>query len=117
MSVLDQISSPLPRDKNAVALQGIYPNIVSGNVTVVTGGTPVQLANTYTEAKLLTITNPTSNSVAAYIGGTGVKNVAGGTKGIPILPDNTYNFTITDLSKVWVDADGNGVLLTYNYQF
>lgn len=114
---LDQIPSGLPRDANATALQRTYANIESGSVTVVTAGTPVALAATYTEAKRLTIQNPTSNSVAAYVGGSGVKNAAGGPKGIPILPNNTYELGVTDLSKVYVDADANGVLLTYNYQW
>ena len=89
--------------------------MVSGNVTVTTAGTPVALAASYTEAKRLDVTNPTSNNAAAYVGGSGVKNAAGGPKGIPILPNNTYTFTISDLSQVWVDADVNGLVLTYNY--
>ena len=107
--------TPLTIDENGRTIPEGYRHMVSDNVTVVTAGTKVNLATSYTEGKRLDITNPTSNSAAAYIGGSGVKNAAGGPKGTPILPNNTYTFYISDLSLVWADADANGVVLTYNY--
>lgn len=111
MTVTLQVPDGLPRDANATALQQTYRNVQSASATVATAGTSVALANTYTQAKRLDVSNPTSNSGAIYIGGTAVSN----TKGVPIQPGFTYTFFVTDLSKVWVDADANGSTVAYNY--
>lgn len=111
MAIHSQDTTPLILDQNGRTVEGGFRNMQSGSATVTTSGTPVQLTATSTEAKRLDISNPTSNSGALYIGGTAVST----TKGVPIQPGFTYTFTITDVSKVWVDADVNGSTVQYNY--
>ncbi len=103
---------PLPRDENYVALQNTYRNMASGNGTVVTAGTAVQLTATPTQAKIIDIINPTSNGDVIVIGDSTVK--ASPLKGIPIEPGFSYRLNITDLSKIWVDAAQNGYTFSWN---
>lgn len=107
--------TPLPLDQNGRTVQGTYRNVASGSGTVVTSGTPVQLAAVSTEAKIIDILNPTSNSDVIVIGDSSVKFSP--LKGIPVEPGFTYRLGITDLSKVWIDAAVNGSTFTYNYQW
>lgn len=103
--------TPLSIDENGRTVQEGYRHMQSGSVTVTTAGTPVKLANSSTEAKRIDIQNPATNNVTVYVGGTDVSS----TKGIPILPNNTYTFTITDLSSVWVDASADATTVPFNY--
>lgn len=113
MAFVFQVPDGLPRDANATPLQATYNTMQSGSGTVTTAGTPVQLAASYSQAKRIDISNPTSNSGAIYVGGTAVS----ATKGVPLQPAFTYTFFVTDLSKVWVDADVNGSTFQYTYYY
>ena len=106
-----QVPDGLPRDANATPIQQTYNNVQSASATVVTAGTPVALSASYTQAKRLDVSNPTSNSGAIYVGGTAVSS----TKGVPVQPGFTYTFFVTDLAKVWVDADANESTVMFNY--
>ena len=52
--------TPLPLDSNGREIQNTYRNMVSGNGTVTTSGTAVQLPAH--EAKIIDIINPTTNA-------------------------------------------------------
>jgi len=101
-----------PIDENSKAIVGTYKNIASGMGTVTTSGTPVQVTATSTEAKAIDIINPTSNADVIVIGGPTVSYASN--IGIPIEPGFTYRIQITDASKVWIDAKGNGYIFQYN---
>ncbi|MDE2232904.1 MAG: hypothetical protein KGJ90_02115 [Patescibacteria group bacterium] len=105
--------TPLPRDENYVALQNTYRNIASGNGTVTTSGTAVQVTATPTQAKIIDIINPAGNADVIVIGDKNVKYSP--LKGIPIEPGFSYRINVTDLSNLWVDAAGNGYTFSYNY--
>jgi len=105
--------TPLPRDENYVPIQNTYRNIGSGNGSVTTSGTPVQISATPQQAKIIDILNPTSNADVIVIGDSTVKFSP--LKGIPIEPGFSYRINITDLSNVWVDAAGNGYTFSFNY--
>ena len=106
---------PLPRDENYVAIQNTYRNMASGNGTVVTGGTAIQVKATPTQAKIIDILNPTSNADVIVIGDSTVS--ASPLNGIPIEPGFSYRLNVTDLSKIWVNAasGNNGFTFSYNY--
>ena len=111
--VLAQVPNGLPRDANATAIQGTYNNFASGHSTVVTGGTAVALAASFTQAKKLEILNPTSNADILVVGDSGV--TVSPINGIPIEPGFSYPLGVTDLSKVYVNSATNGATFTYNY--
>lgn len=104
-------------DQNGRSVEGGYRYLVSGNATVVTAGTPVQLSNTPQQAKRLDVTANYNNSDMVVVGGSGVVGAAVGRKGVPIAPGNTYTFTITDVSLVWIDAVSNGDGVSFNYLY
>lgn len=101
-----------PIDENSKAIVGTYKNISSGNGTVTTSGTPVQVRATSTEAKAIDILNPASNSGVLVIGDSTVSYASN--IGIPIQPAFSYRIQITDASKVWVDAQVNGSTFQFN---
>lgn len=106
--------TPMPRGPNGEIVENTYRNVQSGSGTVTTAGTSVQLASSSTQAKILDINNPNTDTGAIlYIGGTAVSS----TKGIPLFPASTYRLGVTDLSKVWVDASADGAKFSYNYQW
>lgn len=87
----------------------------SGNITVTTSGTPVQLAAVSTEAKRIDITADYNNTDFIVIGGSGVIGPEVGRKGVPLASGNTYTFYVTDLAQVWVDAGANAQKANYNW--
>ena len=105
----------LPRDENYVPLQATFKHVVSGTQTVVTAGTAVQLVATPTQAKRLDVTGGYGNTDIVTIGGSGVVGAQTGRKGVPLAAGNTYTFTITDVSQVWVDAVHSGDTISFNY--
>lgn len=115
MAINSQDTSPLMLDQNGRTVPDGYRNVVSGNATVTTAGTKVQLSAVSTQAKKLDITANYTNSDMIVIGGTGVVGAAVGRKGVPIAPGNTYTFTVTDLSLVYIDSVANGDGVSYNY--
>lgn len=115
MAIYSQQTSPLMLDQNGRTVEQGYRNMQSGNVTVATSGTPVQLANTSTQVKSLDITADYNNTDFIVIGGSGVVGPEIGRKGVPLASGNTYTFKVTDLAQVWVDAGANGQKAQYNY--
>ena len=104
-----------PRDENYIVISGTFKNIVSGTQTVATAGTPVQLVATPTQAKRLDVTAGYNNTDMVTIGGSGVVGALSGRKGVPLASGNTYTFTITDVSQIWVDAVHSGDTISFNY--
>ncbi len=102
-----------PRDENYVPIQNSYRKMASGTGTVTTSGTAVKVKETATQAKVIDIINPTSNGDVIVIGDSTVSYASN--IGIPIEPGFTYRVPVTDLSKIWVDAAGNGYKFQYNY--
>ncbi len=105
----------LARDENYIPLEGGFRNIASGTQTVVTAGVPVQLVSTPTQAKRLDVTAGYGNTDIVTLGGSGVVGAQIGRKGVPLASGNTYTFTITDVSQVWVDAVHSGDTISFNY--
>lgn len=105
----------LPIDENYKPIQGVFRNIVSGNATVVTAGTAVQLTSTPTQAKSLDVTASSANANEVTVGGSGVVGAVSGRKGVPLFPGNTYTFKITDVSQVWIDSVTSGDKVSFNY--
>lgn len=112
MAIIIPNITPAVRDPNGAIVQDVYRNMVSGNGTVTTAGTAVQLSATSHEAKVIDIINPTSNSDVIVVGDSTVK--ASPLKGIPIEPGFTYRLQITDLSNIWIDAAVNSSTFSYN---
>ena len=103
-----------PIDENYRTISGTYRFMGSlPKGTVTTSGTAVQLTATPTQAKAIDIINPTSNADVLVIGDSTVSYANG--VGIPLEPGFTYHLVVTDLSKVWVDAKGNGYTFQTNY--
>lgn len=115
MGIQGQSTSPIMLDQNGRTIDEGYRNMQSGNVTVTTSSTPVQLTNTPTEVKSLDITADYNNTDFIVVGGSGVVGPTVGRKGVPLAAGNTYTFKVTDLSLVWVDAGANAQKATYNY--
>lgn len=107
--------TPLPRGPNGEVIEDSFRNIVSGNATVATAGVSVQLSNTSQECKRLDVTANYNNTDIVTVGGTGVVGAQTGRKGVPIASGNTYTFTATDLSQVWIDSVHSGDGVTFNY--
>ena len=107
--------TPVPIDANSKGVVGTYRAMVSGAQTVATAGMPVQLISTPTEAKRLDVTANYNNSDIVTVGGSGVIGAQTGRKGVPIASGNTYTFTITDVSLVWIDSVASGDGVTFNY--
>lgn len=102
----------LPIDENGRSIQDSYRSMFSGSGTVTTSGTAVQVKNTPTQAKIIDILNPTSNAGVLVIGDSTVSYASG--IGIPIEPGFTYRVPVTDLSLIYVDAQGNGYTFQWN---
>lgn len=113
MSVQSPNITPGVLDANGRIVADNYRNMVSGNGTVVTSGTAVQLSATSHEAKIIDVINPTSNGDVIVVGDSTVKFSP--LKGIPIEPGFTYRLQIKDISQVWIDAAQNGYTFSYNY--
>lgn len=107
--------TPLAIDENYKPIDGGFRNIASGNKTVATAGTAVPLISAQTQAKRLDVTANYNNVDIVTIGGSGVVGAQTGRKGVPIASGNTYTFTITDISNIWVDAVNSGDGVTFNY--
>lgn len=105
----------LPIDENGKPIQGVFRQLASGNATVATPGTPVQLTSVPTQAKSLDVTASYNNTDMITVGGSGVVGTAIGRKGVPIAPGNTYTFKITDVSQIWIDAVSPGDFVSFNY--
>ena len=112
------INTSIGRDNNWVPIQGAYEHgPVSGNATVTTAGTPVQLASVATPALRLDITANPGNTDVIVVGGSGVVGPLSGRKGVPLEPSATYTLTTSDLSLIWIDSAHNGDGVTYNYWY
>lgn len=107
--------TPLPLDENYKPIQGTYRNMASGNKSVTTAGTRVQLISTATQAKRLDITANIGNTDVVTIGDSTVVGAQSGRKGVPIGNGNTYTFGITDLSLIYIDSISNGDGVSFNY--
>ncbi len=102
------------QDDIVVALGGATPvtTIGADTATVVTAGTPVQLANH--TCKWVIITNPSNNDI--YLGGSSVDAQIGTEMGLLLPPKNaTEKIFISNTNLLYVDATGNGTRITYLY--
>ena len=106
--------------------------VKSGTATVAASGTPVALASERTMAGWITIHADAANGTGTgyvYVGGidpvtTACAVTKGSTKtyvGHPILAGDWVSFrelggpAYIDLRYIWVDADGDGYRITFNW--
>jgi hypothetical protein len=94
-----------------------YTNLKSGNGSITTAGTAVQLAAGATPCAELTITANENNVGTIVYGGSNVVGAASGRIGTPLVPFQSVQIRIDDLSKVWFDAVTSGDGYSYSYLF
>ena len=114
MSVNNNLQG-IPIDENYTKIQGTFRSLASGTGTVTTSGIAVQIKTSPTQAKVIDIYNPTSNAGVLMIGASNVSY--SGNIGVPIQPGFTYRLQVTDLSLIWIDAQGNSYPFSYNYMW
>jgi len=91
----------------------IYPpdTIGNGAKTVTTAGTAEQLTTTSTVCKWVTIMAKGANTGNIFVGGASVSS----TSGISLVPLQTIELEIDDLSKVYIDSSVNSEGVQYTY--
>lgn len=104
---------PLGREPNGQAIQNTYRTLVTGNKTVTTGGTIVQLSTTSVVCKRVDIVALFGNAGTIYVGDV---NVLASTKvGMPLTQGSSYTAYVNDLSLIYVDATNNGDKVSFVY--
>jgi hypothetical protein len=89
--------------------------IATGNKTVTTVGTEVQLVASSTPCLELTITALPTNTNLVAIGDVNVVAAVSGRRGTPLSPGESITLGIDDVQKVYLDSvtNGEGVCFTY----
>lgn len=95
--------------------QAIPSAIDDGRQTVATAGTAAQLTATRTPCKVVTITAETDNTGIIVVGGEDVVAALATRRGTPLNAGDSYELSIDDLSKVYLDTTVNGDGVTYTY--
>jgi len=90
---------------------GLSSTIGSGNRTVTTAGTRVQLSTSSVAIKWVEIVAKEANTSNIWVGGS---NVANGT-GRPLVGLQSIRIETNDLSNIWLDSQVNGEGVTYVY--
>lgn len=90
---------------------GIDEALVTGSQNVAVAGVAVQLALTVVRILEIVIQAKRTNTGRIYIGGATVSN--NDTQGVFINAGESLSLSITDLSKVWLDASVGGEGVTY----
>lgn len=112
--ILNQIFNP----ETSTVTIGTSPAPASaighGRKTVTTAGTADALAAP-TACKLITITALLSNTGVVAVGGSGVLATSGSRTGVILSPGDSYEVSIDNLSKIYIDAtvSGEGVAFAY----
>lgn len=92
---------------------GQYTTMVSGRKTISVTGTAVALAAS-TTCKRIIITALVGNSAQLYVGDSSVEDTSGSETGTALLPLNSMDIPIDNLSKVYINGtSGDGVSYTY----
>jgi hypothetical protein len=89
--------------------------IASGRTAVPTAGTPVQLASSSTPSVKVIITAGKNNTGNIYFGDSTVSASSSTPVGAYIVPGGSITLELNDLSKIWLDAEVSGELVTYTY--
>lgn len=97
-----------------VAVGGVNSVVGQGRKAVTTAGTPVALASS-TTIKSVTIQAQKNNTSDVIVGGAGMIGALATRQGIYLSPGDSIDFSIDDLSKVYVDSLVNGEAVTFIY--
>lgn len=92
-----------------------YTKLQSGNGTVPTAGTAVQVNPVSTPCASLTITANEGNTGELCYGGSNVVAAANGRIGTPLVQGQSVTLAIDDLSKVYLDAVNSGDGFSYSW--
>lgn len=105
---------PLPKDDDAVSLQGVFRTIGNGKTVVTTHGTAVVLAAS-TECKRIDIVALQTNTKQVAIGSSSVSAQVNTESGVILQPGGSYTLFITNLANIFIDSliDGEGVTYCY----
>lgn len=104
-----------PRSGNVVSVISAISDLVSGRKVVTTAGTRVQVVTANTPVKRCTLTAETDNTGAVVVGDATVVASLATRVGVPLNPGDSYELEISDLSKVYLDAETSTDGVTYNY--
>lgn len=104
-----------PKNGNTVSILSAISNLTSGRTVVASAGTRVQVVTVQTPVYRCTITAETDNTGAVVVGGSGVIASLSTRVGVPLNPGDSYELEISDLSKVYLDAETSADGVTYNY--
>lgn len=107
-------TTPLPRDPNARAIQGVFRTIADGNQTV-SSGTPTALKSSSTECKRLDVTADAANADVVVVGSSTVVGAVSGRRGVVLQPSATYTFYPTDVADVYIDGPHTGDKVSFVY--
>lgn len=91
--------------RNAVVGPGL---LVSFGGTILVAGTAQQIIIAPTPVKIVTVSNPATNTGALLVGDLNVDATSTPPMGVWIEPGDSYTFEIGDLSLVWIDAQVSG---------
>jgi hypothetical protein len=101
---------PLQTDTSGRLIASPPASVGSGNKTVTTAGTQVQLAST-TPCRKVNITAKLANTGVIWVGDL---NVAAGS-GKPLVPLQDIEIEVDDLADIWIDASADNQGVTFLY--
>lgn len=94
----------------------IYKVIGDGTVPNVTPGTAVQFnSGTALGCRMVRVTALAENKGAVAIGGSTVKATAGGGRGMQLSPGQSADFSVADVSMLYMDALNAGDAVAWLY--
>ncbi len=99
--------------KEIKPLSEAHDTIESGNVTVVTAGTAVQLSSTPTSCRKVIVHAVNGHIV---VGGSDVEYAEATRKGVWISMTGRETFYPSDLDKIYVDAENDNTLVSFTYE-
>lgn len=109
------VSGRPPKTGNTVNVISAINNITDGRKVVTTAGTRVPLVTNVVMVLRCTITAETDNTGAIVVGGSSVVASQSTRTGVPLSPGDSYELEISDLSRVYIDAETSGDGVTFNY--
>ena len=102
-----------PRDVQDTKEKG-SDNTGSGNVTLVTAGTVIQLPNI--PCKRVFIQAFDTNTGVIVVGGIDVKALATDRKGVAYFPSQGNWHNVSNLNLLYIDSTVNGDKISYNFE-
>jgi hypothetical protein len=96
-------------------MQTPFTKLQDSRTLIPTPGSRIQLNTTSTPCGKLTVTALESNAGEVVYGGTTVVAALGTRSGTPLVPGQSVDIPIDDLSKVWLDTlnSNDGVSYTW----